>query len=169
MKRRRAALAAALSAALGGCGVVDGGCTLQDRFGEWAGVLTPTPGTSATDSAVFFMDEFRGSSHQRQVGWRVGAAGVADSVVAIHLHDGRDGAVLLAITPFRIAGNVATTNLPPGPPYDGSVAFDELFARLDDGRVYLDVHTAASGTQTPVRSAVLQPRNVRGWRDACSD
>ena len=164
----RSAAALALAAALGGCAVVDGGCTLQYRFGEWAGVLAPATGTQPADSAVFSMDQFRGTGDQRMVAWRVGAAGVADSVTAIHLHDARDGAVLLSIPPFRVAGNVALANLPPGPPYDGSVPYEQLFARLDDGHVYLDVHTAASGT-TPVRRAELRLRNGRGWNDACTD
>ncbi|HEX8241859.1 MAG TPA: hypothetical protein VF541_00130 [Longimicrobium sp.] len=164
----RSAAALALATGLGRCAVVDGGCTLQYRFGEWAGVLAPAPGASPADSAVVFMDQFRGSDDQRMMGWRVGAAGVADSVTAIHLHDARDGSLLLSIAPVRIAGNVALTNLPPGPPYDGSIPYEQLFGRLDDGVVYLDVHTAASGT-APVRRAELRQRNGRGWNDACTD
>jgi hypothetical protein len=168
---RRLLLAAALACASAGCTELLGGCTVEYRFAEAEGALTaaPTAGRPPGDSTWISLDQFRGSHDQQTISWRVEAAGFPDSVTAIHLHDARSPAqVLFGIPPRRVATFLALSFEAPTNNYNGAIPFDELFRRLEQGHILLDVHTPGSGLESAALSARLSRTRGRDWHGSCT-
>ncbi|HYE57136.1 MAG TPA: hypothetical protein VD948_01475 [Rhodothermales bacterium] len=147
-------------------------CTIEYRFGEFEGPLVvagAAPGP-AVGAVLVVLDEFRGETRQQMIGWRVETtAPFPDSVTAIHVHDPRTpDVVLTSILPRRVGPFLALSSNTPHVSYEGTIPYATFFRRLEEGRLYLDVHTPATGLSTPALRATLTRTGGRDWHGSCA-
>lgn len=174
MTRNSSPLPLVLTAVLSGCIFPSGLCVNETRGVVINAVLEAAPGTPGnTGTASLSLYEARpdkgAPSAEQSVLFGANSTLDRTTVTAVHLHAGTPTTPGRILYPFPLVAAGAPSNITivyTREPYQGALAFPELFALMAKTATYIDVHVA--GAIVPILVGASQASTVDWSRANCS-